>query len=128
MKLRIRRALARLFRRPAPASPGPYRLYIRRTPTGAVLDVEHFLVSTIEALADDPEHLALLLEIAEDRGSARPYDGHRHESLLVERLAGELGYEIPLYGSEVTALADRLRAVAPAARIPQQRAEGGAAA
>ncbi|MEV7470445.1 hypothetical protein AB0O20_28670 [Streptomyces kronopolitis] len=121
------RALARLFRRPAPAVSGPYRLYVRRTPTGVLLDVEHFLVATVEAIADDPERLALLLEIAEDRGTVRPYDGHRPESLLVEQLVGELGYEIPLYGSEVSALADRLRAVAPVVRVPRPRAEGGAA-
>lgn len=124
----VRRAFARILRRPAPAVSGPYRLYIRRTPTGCVLDVEHFLVGVITALADDPEHLDALLEIADDRGSAREYDGYQPERLLVERLVGELGYEIPLYGSEVAALADRLRAVAPVAPIPQQRAEGGAAA
>jgi hypothetical protein len=126
MKHTVRRALARIFRRPAPAGSGPYRLYVRRTPGGAVLDVEHYLTAVIEILADD--HLDDLLEIADDRGSARPYDGHRPERLLVERLAKEIGYELPLYGSEVAALADRLRAVAPVVRVPRQRAEGGAAA
>ncbi|MFH9248184.1 hypothetical protein ACH4LK_22480 [Streptomyces lydicus] len=126
MANRIRRALARIFRRPAPAVSGPYRLYVRRFPGGAVLDVEHYLTAVIEVLAD--EHLDDLLEIADDRGSTRPYDGHEPERLLVERLVKAIGYELPLYGSEVAALADRLRAVAPVARIPQQRAEGGAVA
>ncbi|MFF8901717.1 hypothetical protein ACF082_30030 [Streptomyces lydicus] len=123
---RIRAAIARLFRRPAPAVSGPYRLYVGRIPGGAVLDVEHYLTAVIEILAD--EHLDDLLEIADDRGSAPPYDGHEPERLLVERLAAAIGYELPLYGSEVAKLADRLRAVAPVVRIPQQRAEGGAAA
>ncbi|MEU7431054.1 hypothetical protein AB0B07_09380 [Streptomyces sioyaensis] len=122
----IRALVARLFRRSAPAASGPYRLYVRRTPGGAVLDIEHYLTAVIEILAD--EYLDGLLEIADDRGSARPYDGHAPERLLVERLVEAIGYELPLYGSEVAALADRLRAVAPVARIPQQRAEGGAAA
>ncbi|MFI9079172.1 hypothetical protein ACIGW8_22330 [Streptomyces sioyaensis] len=126
MANRIRHALARLFRRPAPAGSGPYRMYVRRTPGGAVLDVEHYLTAVIEVLAD--EYLDDLLEIADDRGSSRPYDGHEPERLLVERLAAAVGYELPLYGGEVAALADRLRAVAPVVRIPRQRAEGGAAA
>ncbi|WP_432010129.1 hypothetical protein [Streptomyces cucumeris] len=124
--IRIRRALARLFRRPAVT--GPTRLYVHRIPTGAVLDVEHYLIRTITSLADDPELLGLLLEIADERGSVTGYDGHRPESLLVERLAAELGYEIPLYGGAVARLADRLAKVAPIASVPAQRAaEGGAA-
>ncbi|MET7933433.1 hypothetical protein [Streptomyces sp. NPDC005322] len=124
---RIRRALARLFCRPAVT--GPTRLYVRRIPGGAVLDVGHYLTRVITSIADDPELLDLLLEIAEDRGSARQYDGHQPEGLLVERLAAGLGYELPLYGGEVARLADRLRDAAPVVSVPAQRAaEGGAAA
>ncbi|MEU9792941.1 hypothetical protein AB0E27_20325 [Streptomyces sparsogenes] len=123
----IRRALGRLFRRPAVT--GPYRLYVRRIPAGAMLDVEHYLTGVITAIADDPDLLDLLMEIAEDRGSARQYDGHEPEQLLVERLVAELGYELPLYGDAVMRLADRLRDVAPVVSVPAQRAaEGGAAA
>jgi hypothetical protein len=48
----------------------------------------------------------------------------------MERLLSGVGYEVPVYGDAVAALADRLRAVAPApvASIPAQRREGGAAA
>ncbi|MFE0376209.1 hypothetical protein ACFW1M_11595 [Streptomyces inhibens] len=124
----VRRALARLLGRRPAAVTGPHRIYVRRTPAGAVLDVEHYLVAVLTSLADDPELLDLLMEIAEDRGAGRQYDGHEPERLLVERLASQLGYELPLYGDAVASLADRLHAVAPVIRIPQQRAEGGAAA
>ena len=45
----------------------------------------------------------------------------------MERLTSLLGYEIPVYGDQVAALADRLRAAAPAMVIPAQR-EGEATA
>ncbi|NUU22809.1 MAG: hypothetical protein HOV68_15050 [Streptomycetaceae bacterium] len=127
---RIRLILHRIFRRPAVT--GPYRLYIRRTPTGAMLDVEHYLTAVIQTLADNSDLLDLLMEIEEDRRNARAHkhDGWEPEELLVEKLCTALGYELPLYGDAVTRLADRLRAVAPApaAVIPAQRREGGAAA
>ncbi|WP_171108664.1 MULTISPECIES: hypothetical protein [unclassified Streptomyces] len=124
---RIRLTLHRLFRRPAIT--GPYRLYIRRTPTGALLDVEHYLTAVLETLVDNPDLLDLLMEFAEDRGQARQHDGWEPEQLLAEKLCTALGYELPLYGREVEALADRLRAVAPAAAaVSAPRREGGAAA
>ncbi|GAB2731466.1 hypothetical protein [Streptomyces bullii] len=125
---RIRLYLHRIFRRPAVT--GPYRLYIRRTPAGAMLDVEHYLIAVLETLADNPDLLDLLLEMAEDRGRAREHDGWEPEQLLVEKLTLALGYELPLNGDAVARLADRLRAVAPAPAVwlPEQRREGGAAA
>lgn len=125
---RIRLYLHRLVRRPAIT--GPYRLYVRRTPAGAMLDVEHYLTATLVTLADNADLLDLLLEMAEDRGEAREHDGWEPEQLLVEKLTTALGYEIPLYGPAMKSLADRLRAVAPAPStvIPHQRSEGGAAA
>ena len=125
---RIRLYLHRLFRRPAIS--GPYRLYVRRTPAGAMLDVEHYLIAVIETLADNPDLMDLLVEIEEDRKSARAHkhDGWEPEQLLVERLTTALGYELPLNGVAVARLADRLHAVAPVASLPAQRREGGAAA
>jgi hypothetical protein len=68
------------------------------------------------------------MEIAEDRGEARQHDGWEPEALLVEKLTTALGYELPLHGRAVTALADRLRAAAPApsVTIPAQRVGGAA--
>ncbi|MET7321469.1 hypothetical protein [Streptomyces sp. NPDC005549] len=128
---RLRLYLHRIFRRPAVT--GPTRIYVRRIPTGVMLDVEHYLVEVINTLADNPDLLDMLAEIEEDRNNARAHrhDGWAPEHLLVERLTGLLGFEIPVYGDAVAALADRLRAAAPAApvlSIPAQRREGGAAA
>ena len=126
---RIRLIWHRIFRRPAVT--GPYPLYVRRIPTGAMLDVEHYLIAVIETIADNPDLLDLLMEIEEDRRNARAHrhDGWEPEELLVEKLTAALGYELPLYGPAVEQLADRLRAVAPAPAvvIPAQREIGGAA-
>jgi hypothetical protein len=126
---RVRLYLHRMFRRPTVT--GPFRIYVRRLPSGATLDMEHYFTHVVTAIADDPDLLDLLMEIAEDRGNARAHrhDGWEPEQLLVEKLAAEVGVEVPLYDGAVAALADRLRAVAPAAplSIPAQR-EGGAAA
>ena len=123
---RIRLALHRLFRKPAVT--GPYRVYVRRTPTGALLDIEHYLVAMLETLADNADLLDLLLEIAEDRGQARQHDRWEPEQLLVEQLTTALGYELPLTEQGMARLVDRLSAVAPVVALPRQRREGEAAA
>lgn len=125
---RIRLILHRIFRRPTIT--GPYRLYVRRTPAGAMLDVSDYLVAMIETIADNPDLMDLLVEIEDDRRTARKHahDGWEPEQLLVEKLTTALGYELPLNGTAVTRLADRLHAVAPLVSIPAQRREGGAAA
>jgi hypothetical protein len=121
---RIRLYLHRLFRRPAIT--GPMRLYTRRVPDGVFLDLEDYFIHVIETLTDDEEALALLLEIAEDRGTAREHDGWEPEQLLMEKLALVVGYEIPVRGKALVRLAGRLRAAAPAASIPAQREAGAA--
>ncbi len=125
---RIRLYLHRIFRRPTIT--GPYRLYVRRIPTGATLDVSDYLIAVIETIADNPDLMDLMSEIKEDRQNAHAHkhDGWEPEALLVEQLMAALGYELPLYGEAVTRLADRLRAVAPASvvAIPAQREAGAA--
>lgn len=125
---RVRLYLHRLFRRPAVT--GPYRLYVRRIPTGATLDVSDYLIAMIETIADNPDLMDLMSEIEEDRKNAHAHkhDGWEPEALLVEQLCAALGYELPLYGPVVGQLADRLRAVAPApaVAIPGQRSAGAA--
>ncbi|MFH9403317.1 hypothetical protein ACH4JS_26730 [Streptomyces sp. NPDC017638] len=124
---RFRLLWHRLVRRPAVT--GPLRIYVRRIPAGVLLDLEHFLTRSLTAIADDEDLLALLLEYAADRAEPRAHDGYAPEQLLLERIAEAVGYEVPVYGGEVAALADRLRALAPvpAAVVPARR-EGGAAA
>ncbi|MFB8772152.1 hypothetical protein [Streptomyces broussonetiae] len=125
---RIRLYWRRIFRRPVIT--GPYRLYVRPTPTGAMLDVEHYLVAVLETLADNPDLLELLDRMSVDREQARGHDGWEPEGLLPEQLVTALGHELPLYGGELVALADRLQACAPEQLVwlPEQRREGGAAA
>jgi hypothetical protein len=83
------------------------------------LDVEHTVTALVLDLVD--HHLDVLLEIAEERATAGPYDGHRPESLLVEQLVADLGFELPVYGREVLALADRLRELAGPVPVSAQR-------
>jgi hypothetical protein len=125
---RIRLAWRRLTAR-RPLVTGPFRLYVHRTPTGAALDVEHYLTAVIHTLADNPDLMELLDEITVDRAESREHDGWEPEDCLVEKLTVALGYTLPLYGDAVGVLADRLHALAPerAVRIPAPR-EGGAAA
>lgn len=125
---RIRSAWRRLVAR-RPLVTGPFRLYVRRTPTGAALDVEHYLTAVIHTLADNPDLMEMLDEVAVDRADARSHDGWEPEDCLVEKLSIALGYELPLYGPAVASLADRLHALAPApaVAIPGQRSEGSAA-
>lgn len=123
---RIRLILHRLFRRPALT--GPMRLYTRRVPGGVFLDLEDYFIHVIETLADDEDALALLLEIAEDRSTARGHDGWEPEKLLVEQLAEMVGHEVPVRGQALARLADRLRAAVPAApvAVTSQREAGAA--
>lgn len=133
---RVRLYLHRLFRRPAIT--GPYRLYIRRIPGGAMLDVEHYLTAVIETIADNPDLMDLVGEIAEDRAESRGHDGWEPDELLVENLKAALGYELPVHGRAVMRLAYRLRKCTPlpatlakkgrVVQLPAQRREGGAAA
>ncbi|MFF7485582.1 hypothetical protein ACFZBC_08800 [Streptomyces luteogriseus] len=125
---RIRLILHRIFRRPV--ATGPMPIYTRRVPDGIFLDLEEYFEHVITTIADEPDALALLLEIVDDRAMAREHDGWEPEHLLLERLADSIGYEVPVRGKALARLADRLRAAAPApvAQIPAQRREGGAAA
>ncbi|AQS72351.1 hypothetical protein [Streptomyces pactum] len=125
---RLRLILHRLLRRPAVT--GPARIYVRRIPTGVMLDLEHPISRAITAIADDEELLGLFLEYAADRAAASGHDGHAPEALRLEQILRGVGFEAPVYGEQVAALAERLRALAPAPAvvIPAQRREGGAAA
>ncbi|MEU7596399.1 hypothetical protein AB0B79_25715 [Streptomyces sp. NPDC039022] len=89
---------------------GPFRIFVERTPTGVTLDVRHF----VEALLVDvfTEHADAVADILAEQADARPYDGHRAESLLVERLLAEVSTRLPVYGRQCVALADSIRAAA----------------
>ncbi len=124
---RIRLYLHRIFRRPVITD--PMRIYTRRIPDGLFLDLEDYFTYVIETIADDEDCLALLMKIVDDRSMAHKHDGWEPEKLLVERLAGMVGHEIPFRGKALKALADRLKAGVPSGSvsIPAQRQAGGAA-
>jgi hypothetical protein len=124
---RIRLVIHRLFRRPAPTA--PMRFLTRRIPDGVLLDLEDYFEHVITTLTDDPDAFALLVEIAEDRGISREHDGWEPEKLLMERLAEQVGHEIPVRGKALAGLAKRLQKAVPAAPVaslPQQREAGAA--
>ncbi|MBL1100095.1 hypothetical protein [Streptomyces coffeae] len=122
--IRIRRALARLFR-PAVTRTSP--LYYRRHPSGGVLDLEPYVTDMVVDLIDN--HLYTLLEIADERGTARQYDGHAPESLAVEQLVEQLGYTIRLTDAQAARLAQQMLPGDRAGWLPAQRAaDGGVAA
>ena len=110
---RLRLILHRLFRKPALT--GPMRLYTRRLPDGVLMDLEEYFTHVVTTIADDPDLMDLLGEIEEDRRNAHTHrhDGWEPEQLLVERLATAVGYEVPVRGEALTALASKLQAAAP---------------
>lgn len=123
---RLRLYLHRLFRRPALTGPMP--IYTRRIPTGVLLDVEEYFTHVIITIADDPELLGMLDDIVTDRAISRTHDGWEPEALLVEKLAGEVGYEVPVRGPALVRLASKLGAACPtpAVVVPAQREAGAA--
>ena len=122
---RIRLILHRLFRRPAIT--GPTRIYTRRIPAGTLLDLEHFLTGALNAIVDDEELLALLLEYAADRATASGHDGHAPEALRLEQILDGVGFELLVTDRQAAVLVDRLRPVAPVVWLPEQRKAGEAA-
>ncbi|CAM5249012.1 hypothetical protein SGLAM104S_01574 [Streptomyces glaucescens] len=124
---RLRLALRRLFRRPTPT--GPMRFYTRRCPDGVFLDLEEYFEHVVTTLADDADAFALFHEIVDDRMEARKHahDGWEPERLLMEQLAAQVGYEIPLRGQALARLVDRLRAGIPAKPAAPAQREGSAA-
>lgn len=123
---RIRLYLHRLFRKPAITGPMPF--YTRRVPDGVLVDLEEYFTYVVTTIADDDDAFALFMDLVEDRATAREHDGWEPEKLLMERLAEQVGYEIPVRGVALARLADRLRAAAPApaVSIPAQREAGAA--
>lgn len=111
---------------------GPFRITVESIPAGVMLDVEPFvralLVDVVDILSG--EQIDTINEIAD----ADPADPHGEERLaaehLVEMLTERLSTRMPVYGSQVLALAERLRVLGLPKAVPAQReaSEGGAAA
>ncbi|MFF2650546.1 hypothetical protein [Streptomyces sp. NPDC058045] len=122
-----------------PPVTGPFRIYVGALPTGASLDVSHYLTTVMLGLATAAEEdgeslLDELRDIAElDRSAGAQgldsYAAHERD----ERVAGLLaeiagGGTVPVYGAQVLRLAEALRATVAPKSVPAQRSEGGVAA
>ncbi|MEV5942736.1 helix-turn-helix transcriptional regulator [Streptomyces sp. NPDC051994] len=116
---------------------GPFRVSVAATPSGASVDVSHYLTSVLLNLAAVAEEdgeglLGELLEVAELSRSAQAQgrDSHAaHErDERVAALLAEVADEglIPVYGPQVRRLADRLREIAAPRPVPSQREAGAA--
>lgn len=102
-----------------PPVTGPHRIYVESTPTGAALDVEHWLTSIITALATDDEVAEAFADVTDALSQTRVHDPYGPELLPMERLLSLLGTRIHLYGADVTTLTDRLqRTIRPLAAAP----------
>lgn len=116
---------------------GPYRIYVNPTPTGAGVDVSHYLTAVLLNLAaaaeEDPEGvLEELLDLAAMARSAsvQGRDSHAaHErDQRVEALLKEVADDgvIPVYGPQLARFGARLSEIAAPRRVPGQREAGAA--
>ncbi|MBT2505116.1 hypothetical protein J7I98_04235 [Streptomyces sp. ISL-98] len=111
---------------------GPYRIYVDALPTGATIDVSHYLATVLLNLAHAAEEdgeglLSELVDIAELARSAahQGRDSHaaHQRDVQVAELLAEVADDgrIPVYGAQVMRLADRLRSIAAPKAAPTQR-------
>lgn len=118
---------------------GPFPITVGSIPTGVTLDLTRFVESVVTdvvaALLDERNDY---LERVDEMLEARPVDAHviqRGGDLPVEQLVhdlvkNELSTSVPVYGSQVLRLAERLQLLAQPRPVPAQRegSQGGAAA
>lgn len=116
---------------------GPFRIYVDALPTGAALDMSHYLSTVLLNLAaaaeeDGPGLLDELVEIAELARSASvqgtdSHAAHERDERVAELLA-EVADDgrVPVHGGQVLRLAERLRRVGMPKAIPGQRGDGAA--
>ncbi|MBT2508870.1 hypothetical protein J7I98_23875 [Streptomyces sp. ISL-98] len=116
---------------------GPYRIYVDSLPTGATIDVSHYLTAILLNLAHAAEEdgeslLSELVDIAELNRSAAhqgpdSHAAHQRDVQVAELLA-EVADDgrIPVYGAQVMRLADRLQSIGALKSVPTQREAGAA--
>ncbi|WP_406735387.1 hypothetical protein OG508_28255 [Streptomyces sp. NBC_01108] len=116
---------------------GPFRISVDATPTGATLDMTHYLSTFVLALAqaadedgqsvlDDLQHIAELDRSARHQGidSHATHERDERVSDLLDELVD--GGSVPVYGVQVLRLAEALRVVAAPKAVPSQREAGAA--
>ena len=112
---------------------GPFPIRVNPTPSGAELDLTAFLVSAVftelitaadedpDGLVDELKDMAVLLRSAVHQGR----DSHaRHEfDTRMQALVKEFANDglVPIYGTQVGRLADRLNRIAMPRPVPAQQ-------
>ena len=117
---------------------GPFRIHVEAIPSGATLDMSHYLSSVLlnlaaaaeedgEGLVADLVHIAECARQAQHQGSDS-HAAHERDERVADLLA-EVADEgrVPVYGGQVLRLAARLNAIGTPKAVPGPR-QGGAAA
>ncbi len=106
---------------------GPHRIYVAAAPAGATLDISAYLTTVIRTLIDEERGALADIEAADDaaafelsHGNDDSHSGHERDA-LIEDLIERLSPLLPVYGSEVGALAAALAAIARPKSLPTQR-------
>lgn len=111
---------------------GPFRIHVDAIPTGATLDMSHYLTSVLLNLAAAAEEdgeglLADLVRIAECARQAAhqgsdSHAAHERDERVADLLA-EVADEgrVPVYGGQVLRLAGRLSAIGTPKAVPAQQ-------
>ncbi|WP_125262352.1 hypothetical protein [Streptomyces alboflavus] len=122
-----------LVRRTAPVE-GPFHIYADPIPTGVTLDVEalvqHVVHDIVELLLGDKygDRFDGLIDVRSRDPHLIERPGDLPFECLVADLAADVGTKMPVYGPQVLRLAEQMLVRAAPQAIPEQRAEGGAAA
>jgi hypothetical protein len=111
---------------------GPFRIHVEPLPTGATLDMTHYLTSVLLNLASAAEEdgeglLSELVHIAECARQAAhqgsdSHAAHERDERVADLLA-EFADEgrVPVYGGQVLRLAARLHAIGTPKAVPTQQ-------
>jgi hypothetical protein len=114
---------------------GPFRIYVDALPTGATLDMSHYLTSVLLTLAAAAEEdgeglLAELVHIAQCARQAAvqgsdSHDAHERDDRIASLLkeVADSG-KVPIYGEQVLRLANRLLSIGAPKSIPRQPSRG----
>lgn len=117
---------------------GPFRIYVDPLPTGATLDLSHYLTAVLLNLAAAAEEdgeglLSELVHIAECARQAANQGPDSHAAHERDERVADLLTEVaddgkvPVYGVQVLRLADRLMSLRALKSLPAPRRGGEAA-
>lgn len=115
---------------------GPFRIGVTALPTGADLDLSHYLSTLVLSLAQaaDEDGKGVLDELCEiaalDRSAGHQgidsHATHQRDELVQEFLDSLCAGAVPVYGEQVLRLAEALRKTVLPRPVPVQRDRGAA--